>query len=150
MLLLLIIAALSGTQLRLPRGLTTVFILDVSDSLPPAQRQAGEDFISQAIQAMPQGDRAAIVLFGKEALVERLASESTQLTRLASIPISTGTDIASALQLAQAIFPAEGAKRMVLLSDGQENLGVAVEQAEMAAASQIELLYVPLGGEQAR
>ncbi len=149
LLLLLIIAALSGIQLRLrTAGLTTVFILDVSDSIPPAQRQSGEDFIAQAIQAMPQGDRAAIVLFGKEALVERLASESTLLTRLSSIPISSGTDIASALQLAQAIFPAEGAKRMVLLSDGQENLGVAVDQAELAAAGQIELLYVPLSGVQ--
>lgn len=149
LLLLLIIAALSGAQLRLrTAGLTTVFILDASDSIPPVQRQSGEEFISQAIQAMPQGDRAAIVLFGKEALVERLASESTLLTRLSSIPVSTGTDIASALQLAQAIFPAEGAKRMVLLSDGQENLGVAVEQADLAAASQIELLYVPLGGVQ--
>ena len=149
LLLLLIILALSGIQLRLrTAGLTSVFVLDASDSIPPAERQRGEDFIQQAVDAMPAGDRAAIVLFGKDALVERLASELPLLSKLASIPISSGTDISAALQLAQAIFPAEGAKRLVLLSDGRQNLGQALQQAELAAASQIELLYYALGGPQ--
>ncbi len=149
LLLLLIILPLSGVQLRLrTAGLTSVFVLDVSDSIPPGERQRGEDFIRQAIDAMPAGDRAAIVLFGKDALVERLASDLPLLNQLSSIPISSGTDIASALQLAQAIFPAEGARRLVLFSDGRQNLGQALEQAELAAASQIELLYFAMGGPQ--
>jgi uncharacterized membrane protein len=47
-----------------------------------------------------------------------------------------------------ALFPDEGAKRMVLLSDGRENLSFALKQAELAAYQQIELQYIPLGDAQ--
>ncbi len=145
-LLLLIILALAGIQLRLPSStLTAVFVLDVSDSVPPADQARGEEFIRQAIDAMPRGDKAAIVVFGEDALVERLSSEDSSLAKLTSVPITTRTDIASALQLAKALFPDEGARRLVLLSDGRENLSFALKQAELAAIQDIELQYVPLG-----
>jgi uncharacterized membrane protein/Mg-chelatase subunit ChlD len=141
-LLSLIILALAGIQLRLRAdNLTAVFVLDVSDSIDADARKTGETFIREAIQAMPTGDKAAIVVFGEDALVERLASEGSTLSGIASVPLTTRTDIAGALQLALALFPDEGAKRMILLSDGRENLGYALEQAELAAAHQIQLTY---------
>jgi Mg-chelatase subunit ChlD/uncharacterized membrane protein len=144
-LLSLVILSLAGIQLRLRADtLTAVFVLDVSDSMDADAKKAGEDFIRNAIQAMPPGDRAAVVVFGEEALVERLATEEGSLAGITSIPLTTRTDIASALQLALALFPDEGSKRMVLLSDGRENLGYALEQAELAAAHRIQLTYVSL------
>jgi uncharacterized membrane protein len=150
-LLLAIVLALAGIQLRLNTNLlTTVFVLDVSDSIPEAEQARGEQFIKDAVASMsPRGeerDQFAIVLFGEDALVEKLVDWKTDLQDLTSIPITTRTDIASALQLAQAILPGEGARRIVLLSDGQENLRQAMEQATLAGASQIEIRYVPLGG----
>lgn len=148
-LLLLIVAALAGIQLRLPSNLrTVVFVLDASDSLPAEARAQGEAFISQAVQDMPRGNQSAIVVFGKDALVERLASPEQQLGPFGSIPVTVGTDIESALQLALALFPDEGSRRLVLLSDGRENVGQAVDQAAFAAAHSVELTYVPLGGPQ--
>jgi Mg-chelatase subunit ChlD len=146
LLLLLIVLALAGIQLRLPSNtLTAVFVLDGSDSIPPADQARGEEFIRQAVQAMPRGDQAAIVVFGEDALVERLASPDGSLAKLSSVPVTTRTNIASALQLAIALFPDEGARRLVLLSDGRENLSFALKQAEIAAFQNIELQYVPLG-----
>lgn len=148
-LLLLIVLALAGIQLRLPSNLrTVVFVLDASESLPAESRSQGEAFISAAIQDMPSNNQAAIVVFGKDALVERLASPEQQLGPFGSIPVTVGTDIESALQLALALFPDEGARRLVLLSDGRENLGQALDQASYAAAHGVELAYVPLGGPQ--
>ena len=145
-LLASIVLALAGVQLRLRADtLTAVFVLDVSDSISAAEQQRGEDLIRQAVSAMPAGDKAAIVVFGEDALVERLASEEQRLSSLTSAPVTTRTDIGSALQLALALFPGEGAKRLVLLSDGRENLGAALKQAELAATHQIDLRYVPLG-----
>lgn len=144
-LLAAIVLALAGMQLRLRADvLTAVFLLDVSDSVPAAEQERGEAFIRQAIEGMPQGDRAAVVVFGQEALVERLAAENGTLPGFNSVPVTFRTDIASAVQLGLALFPDEGAKRMVLLSDGRENLGQALEQAELAAAHGIELAYIPL------
>ena len=149
LLLLLLILALAGIQVRLPSStLTAVFVLDASDSIPAEERARGEDLIQAAIQDMPSGDRAAIVVFGEDALVERLASPDSRLSEITSAPVSTRTDIASALQLAAALFPSEGARRLVLLSDGRENLSFALKQAELAALQDIQLTYVPLGGDQ--
>ncbi len=143
-----IIFALAGLQIRFRTNmLTTVFILDASDSIPPAEVQRGEDLIRAAIQSKPKDDQAAIVVFGEDALVERLASKETGLGNISSVPVTTRTNIAAALQLAQALLPAEGAKRLVLLSDGRENIGKALEQAELADLNQTELLFVPLGYE---
>lgn len=149
-LMIAIIAALAGAQLRLRSNLlTTVFVLDASDSIPSEDRARGEDFIASAISSMDENnDKAAVVMFGQEALVEQIASQVKDRPTFASIPITTRTDIAAALQLAQALLPPEGAKRIVLLSDGRENLGQAIEQAELAASSEVELLYVPLGAPQ--
>jgi Ca-activated chloride channel family protein len=145
-LLALIICALAGMQIRTPaNSLTAVFVIDFSDSISPEEQTRGENYIREAIAAMPKGDRAAVVVFGENALVERLASEDQRLPELASVPVSTRTDIAAALQLSLALFPDEGAKRIVLLSDGRENIGQAIEQAELAAAHKIELTYVSLG-----
>src|SRR5512133_2221862 len=65
LLLLLIIFSLAGVQLRLPSStLTAVFVLDVSDSIPAAEQSRGEELVRQAIQAIPRGDRSAVVVFG--------------------------------------------------------------------------------------
>ena len=147
LLLTLLVLALAGIQIRRRANtLTAVFLLDASDSLPTEEQARGEELIRQAVQAMPLGDRAAIVVFGEDALVERLASEERALPDLTSAPVTVRTDIASALQLGLALLPDEGAKRLVLLSDGRENLGHALAQAELAAAHEIELTFIPLGG----
>jgi uncharacterized membrane protein/Mg-chelatase subunit ChlD len=149
LLLGLIVLALAGMQLRLHSDLlTVVFVMDASDSLPADQQAQAEAFVGQAIQSMSPGNQAAIVIFGKDALVERLASDENRLSPFSSVPVKVGTDIEGALQLALALFPDEGARRIVLLTDGRENLGHALDQAEYAAAHDVELSYVPLGGPQ--
>lgn len=145
-LLTLLVLSLAGAQLRLPAdSLTAVFLLDASDSVSPEEQARGEAIIREALQAMSGRDRAAVVVFGRDALVERLASPERTLADLASVPLTTRTNVAGALQLAMALFPDEGAKRLVLLSDGRQNLGEALTQAELAAARGIELTFVPLG-----
>ena len=144
-LLALVVLALAGIQLRLRSDtLTAVFLLDVSDSIPQVEQTRGEELIRQSILKMPHGDQAAVVVFGQDALVERLAAEDNTLADLASVPITFRTDIASALQLGLALFPDEGAKRLVLFSDGRENLGHALDQAELAAVQDIQLTFISL------
>lgn len=145
-LLACLVLALAGLQVHLPSNtLTSVFVLDVSDSISPEEQARGEAWIRQAVEAMPAGDRAAVVLFGQDALVERLANEERALADLSSVPVTTRTDIAGALQLALALFPDEGAGRVVLLSDGRENLENALRQADLAATQGVQLQYLPLG-----
>src|SRR5690349_16874505 len=143
--LLALVLALAGTQLVRPvSALTVVFLLDGSDSVAPAQREQATQVVSQALRAKKPGDQAAVVLFGENALVERAPSQLIDLGRLTSTPIGTRTDIAEAIQLGLALFPADQQKRLVLLSDGGENSGRALEAARIAASRGVPLDVVPL------
>ena len=51
---------------------------------------------------------------------------------LVAVPGKSRTDIAAGIQLAMATFPQEAGKQVVLFSDGNENLGNALEQAGLA------------------
>ena len=53
------------------------------------------------------------------------------------------TNLAAAMKLAQASFPEDAAKRIVMVSDGNQNLGNAVEQAQALAAAGVGIDVLP-------
>jgi uncharacterized membrane protein len=89
-------------------------------------------------------DQAAIVIFGSNALVERPMSRLSEMAPITSVPISLQTDIAEAIRLGLALFPAGNARRLVLLSDGLETTGNALNAAELAAAAGVPIDVIPL------
>ena len=139
-LLGLIVFALAGLQWVWPVDkLTTVFVLDLSDSVGTAGRTAAVEFVRQAIETKKDGDRAGIVAFGGDALVERLPDEVTEMATLASVPVKGSTDIGGALRLAAALFPDETQKRIVLVSDGNDTTGHGASEAALAAARGVQV-----------
>jgi len=149
LILLALIFALAGLQV-IQRGdsLAVVFLVDVSDSMSQQALESEAAYIREALQAMRADDKAAIILFGADALVERPMSALTELADFASLPISNQTDLAEAIQLGLALYPAGYAKRMVILSDGAETTGDARTAAKFAAALKAQIVVVPfLGGE---
>ncbi|HEY7599638.1 MAG TPA: vWA domain-containing protein, partial [Candidatus Limnocylindrales bacterium] len=143
-----LVLALAGFQLIAPvERLTTVFVVDLSDSVGQAGRESSLAFVREAIEERPSGDRAAVVAFGREALVERLPAELDEIDRIASVPTRSATDIGAALRLAAALFPDDSQKRIVLVSDGNDTTGRGQSEAALAAARgiQIETFVVGLG-----
>ncbi|MBC8162156.1 MAG: VWA domain-containing protein, partial [Roseiflexaceae bacterium] len=144
-LLGVLVLSLAGAQVVRPvESLTTVFLLDASDSVSPSLRARAEAFIQAALQAMRPGDQAAVVIFGENALVERAPSPQLTLDQIASIPVVARTNIQDAIQLGLALFPADAQKRIVLLSDGGQNTGDALSAAYMAQTRAIPISYVTL------
>jgi uncharacterized membrane protein len=143
-ILVSLVLALAGLQVD---RLTTVFVVDLSDSVGPAGRESGLAFVREALQTRSAGDRAAVVAFGGEALVERLPSELEDIDRIASVPVRSSTDVGAALRLAAALFPDDSQKRIVLISDGNDTTGRGQSEASLAAARgiQIETFVVGLG-----
>jgi len=141
-----LVLALAGAQLILgSRDLTTVFLIDSSDSITASARGQAEAFVQDALRRMPAQDRAALVVFGENALVERTPSEERLLGRITVVPQTGRTDIAQAIQLGLGLLPADSRKRLVLLSDGGENNGQAIEAARLAAARGVPIDVVDLG-----
>lgn len=146
--LLALVLALAGTQLvRSVDDLTVVYLIDGSDSVSPAQRRQAIEYVNDSLSTKRPNDKAAVVVFGQNALVERAPGPLDTLGQLTSVPVASRTNIEKAVQLGLALFPADAQKRLVLLSDGNENDGRAVEAARLAAVRGVPLDVVPLPGE---
>ncbi len=141
----LIILSLAGLQtVQASDKLAVVFLVDASDSLDAAARAQAEQYIREAMARMTTDDRAGVVVFGKNALVERPVSTVKEFGGITSTPVRLDTNIAEAIRLGLAMFPADAARRLVVLSDGVETLGSAVEAARLAAAIGVQIDIVPL------
>ncbi|HET9681434.1 MAG TPA: VWA domain-containing protein, partial [Candidatus Limnocylindrales bacterium] len=139
-LLAALVFALAGFQLVLPVDrLATVFVVDLSDSVGVAAREAALAYVRDSLTVMPDGDEAGVVAFGKDALVERLPTEVRELGRIRSTPVTASTDIGAALRLASALFPDAAQKRIVLLSDGNDTTGNGQQEAALAAARGVQV-----------
>jgi uncharacterized membrane protein len=142
-----LVLGLAGAQLVRPVGaVTTVFLLDGSDSVALSQRARAESFIQQALGHMPRDDQAGLVVFGQRALVERTPSDNRALGQVATLPGGNATNIEDAVRLGLALLPNEGHQRLVLLSDGGANAGDADAAARIAAARGVPIDVIPLNG----
>jgi uncharacterized membrane protein len=143
-----IVGSLAGARLALASDrLSVVFLVDASASMLDASREDLLAFARQAVSEIPDGDTAGVVVFGANALVDRLPSSLNELQAPGSVPVVSATDIAAAVRLGTAVFPAGTQQRLVLLSDGNDTAGQA-EQAILSAAEHgVRLDVVLPGGE---
>ena len=147
---LLLLLALGGLQWKKPmEGLNVFFLLDRSDSVPSPQQEAARRLVNQFAGQKNKVDRIGLLVFGSEAALESTASDKfdPKDTRILAVVGSERTDIAGALRLGTAAFPETGQKRLVLLSDGNENVGDAMAAALQARALGVTIDVVPLGAE---
>jgi uncharacterized membrane protein len=145
LLVALLVFALAGVQvIRAADRLSVVFLVDASDSIDQNARQQADSYIRQSMATMGQNDRAGIVVFGANALIERPLSSAKEFTGITSTPKRQATNIAEAIRLGLAMFPADTARRIVILSDGLETVGNAVQASELAAATGVQVDFVPL------
>ncbi|MFN4259400.1 MAG: VWA domain-containing protein [Gemmataceae bacterium] len=164
-LIVLLTLALCETRIRHGNETVTVlFLVDRSFSVPPEfdpkadpnSQLARTDlrwerikrFINDAIRLRGAGhdrDQAGVIVFGRRPRLELPPSDAIfEFKEVASTIDSNYTDIGAAIQLALASFPEGTGKRIVLISDGNENLGNAEEQARRARHNGAQIDVVPL------
>jgi len=145
----LVIALAGPESYRNNHGLCTIFLLDRSDSIRDNDRKAQEQFVKTAFKHLGTDDEAGVVVFGKDAAVEAAPERSPNLGRVLSLIDGSATDVSAAIRLASASFPDGKARRMVLLSDGNETQGDTQRAAEVASSEGIPIDVVPVGSNNA-
>src|SRR3981081_792663 len=142
-----LLAVLAEPRVQLQANyLAVAFLLDRSDSVTPSMQADEERWLAAALQRKaPQGE-AAVVSFGRDAAVERALSPDSEPPRLSPASnVNTGaTDIAAAIRAGLAVLPPTAARRLVLLSDGQQNLEKADTAAALAGAAGFQMRAMPL------
>lgn len=141
----LVMAGLGGAGLyRTMDQLNVLFLLDTSDSISLENKARAWQYIQDAVKAADTRDRYGVIAFGgSPALASPLGTDPLPARPLLAVD-SRATDIGAAIKLALAAFPREGAKRIVLLTDGNENQGSAREAAQRARAEGADIYVVPL------
>ncbi len=119
-LLVLVVGALSGPELRLANaGSDVVVVVDRSASMPRDLDRTAEELITLLEAQRRPGDRVGVVTFGREARVEKSLSAGGGFggfTRPVDIEAS---DLSAALDAAGALIPDERAGQVLVLSDGR-------------------------------
>ncbi|HTH48699.1 MAG TPA: glutamine amidotransferase [Candidatus Limnocylindria bacterium] len=144
----LLIMSLAGMQWKQPQeGMNTFFLLDRSDSIPSAQQEQARDSANKWAKAKKLTDNAGFLVFGTEAALETTVTKVAEAEKIQAVVGGERTDIAGAIRLGTAAFPEAGQKRLVLFSDGNENIGDAMSALLAAKPLGVSLDVVPLGVE---
>src|SRR4029079_9849095 len=148
----LIVAALAEMQYqRTSDKLTVIYLLDQSLSIPEARRDAMIDYVNASIRHQrksEKGDKAGVIVFGKNAEVEVPPVDFTiQLGhRVERLLDRECGSLSNAMQRAMSMFAHDVAKRIVLVTDGNQDIGDALAEARAVAGAgvSIDVLPVPI------
>ncbi len=120
------------------------FCIDVSESTEEKGTKAAMAFMQKAVAGMNADDQAGLIIFGREPSVETDLTKDFKPNVIQSTVSRSFTNISGALQTAIGRLPNQGKNRIVLFSDGNENMENAVEAAWLANSLGTEIYTVPL------
>lgn len=145
-LFLLIALADPWAEILVQRLAVTV-AMDTSASMPRESLDRGQAILRDLVKKK-SGAELRLITFAENARLQPVAARADQVTLSKGLDTTGGmaTDIESALQLALSTFPARGARRILLISDGNETRGRALSEAIRARERGVEVFTVPSGG----
>ena len=120
------------------------YLMDISKSIFGQAEEEALEVIRETSPGMGVEDQAGLIVFGKNPSVELAMGSDFNLIPYRSKLDRSFTNIHEALKLAIGKFPEQGQNRIMLLSDGNQNLDDAVEMAFLAQSLGIEIYPAPL------
>lgn len=148
-LALLVFALAEASLERKTDQLTVLYLLDQSESIPVAKRSEMLRFVFDSVaKHRREKDKAGVVIFGANAQVESPPYQG-QLPLIGELESDLelrkdATNLEAALKLAKASLPEDSAARLVIVSDGNENLGDSLSTARSLTADGIGIDVVPV------
>lgn len=151
----------SRVELVQRKGLDIVIAVDVSlsmlaEDIRPNRLARSKQEIQRFVERL-QGDRAALVAFAGDAFLQAPLTSDYAAFRIfldvlePGLIASPGTDLGRALEAALEAFPGDGKaddgkhRVLVLLTDGEDHGGRALEMAEEAAKRGVVIYTVGIG-----
>jgi uncharacterized membrane protein len=131
---LLILALAEPNWLELAHRLSVLFVVDGSSSINQTELADALQYVNKAVATQrdeSRGDRAGVVVFGRDAATEIPPLDAPwQLAKIESVVDPRFSNLQGALEMAEASFPPDTSNRVVIVSDGNQNVGDAATQAE--------------------
>lgn len=136
---LMIILSLAGFSVReYVESATTVFAVDLSASVAKNKEEALR-LILESQKEKKEQDSIGIVCFGENSVIEFMPSDDKNITDIYSYIKDGYTNISSALNVVGSIIPEKSHKRIILISDGLENIDSALSAAKSLKKRGVEV-----------
>ena len=131
--------------------LTVIYLLDQSESIPVEQRDLMLQYAAKDVREhrrKNKNDLAGVIIFGTTAKIE-CAPFDGDIPTIGEIESDYDlnrdkTSIESALKLARASFPGGTARRVVIITDGNENIGDSLSVAKSMAEDGVGINVLPV------
>ena len=123
---LAVVLALAGLELttRMPsERLSVVATIDTSPSIDAGGRDWARRYVDSLQAVLAPGDELAVLAFGGDVELLRAPAPPAPLSAPPKASNSPVTDLGTAIDSAMALLPADGERRIVLLTDGNQTRG---------------------------
>ncbi|WP_051623526.1 VWA domain-containing protein [Clostridium hydrogeniformans] len=117
---------------------STIFLLDSSDS-NYSNRLDIETFVGKAIEGKGNKDLIGIISFGENTQIESFISKDPSFKKIEGNILGSYTNLEGAINSAVSLFPNDSKKRLVILSDGEENKGLGQRTLDTLKEQGIEV-----------
>ena len=127
--------------------LAVTVLMDTSASMPRESLQRGEAMLRDLVRKNSGAD-LRLITFAEHPNLRAVPAQADKVSIPEGVDPKEGmaTNMEDALQLALSTFPSEGARRILLISDGNENRGHALTEALRARDRGVAVFTVPAGG----
>ena len=143
-----LVIALAGpwAPMRVEKLAVTV-LMDTSASMPRESLDHGQAMLRDLVRKNSGAD-LRLITFGEHAKLREVPADAARVNIPQGVDPKDGmaTNLEEALQLALNTFPSQGQRRILLISDGNENRGHALTEALRARESGVAVFTVPAGG----
>ncbi len=145
LLFILLTAALADIQhVRRSDALSVFFLMDYSASIPEHIREQELAYINAAVKTKRKNDLAGIVVFAEEPSIEYVPDKELSIDTIHSAVTPHYTNLQAAIELAVAASPANARKKIVLITDGNQNAGDVLEAVRYAAGEKVVVVLLPV------
>ena len=160
LVVLLLVLALSGMILNImidASSYSFVIALDASQSMEandllPNRMEAAKDAALEFVGSVPIATRMGVISFSGNSLIEQDLTDSKNLVKTAikDVVVSdiSGTDLFEAVITGTNLLKAEETRAIILLSDGQINVGSIADAIEYANTNQVVIHSIAVGTEE--
>ncbi|MBO1223001.1 MAG: VWA domain-containing protein [Candidatus Scalindua sediminis] len=144
LLVVFVLAGFSWNE-KSKNEISAVFLLDMSGSINQEGKKWMWDYVRDVEKNLDKKTKKGLVVFGGESkvvtptLVEDLKLDDIHEKITDSNINPDRTDVASGIIATLGIIPEDSSKIVILLSDGNENLGDALKSATMAAKNDVKI-----------
>lgn len=127
-----------------PGESSLVFCVDVSDSISPENKAWIMDSITTIEKGLDEEVKRGLVVFGKDAQVMAPLGKRLGLENLRWAVDTSRSNIAGGLLTSLSIFPKDSKKKILLFTDGNENLGSGLQAAVILEKQGVEVNVMEL------